>query len=149
MKTFYKSISRQFSKITFQSNAKTENSNVLCKIGHEDYIKISNPINALLGLFSTCETKTIMFFAQKNNINIKDIKVNVDGTFDFANFNGKDLTIPNTYQEINAEITIESNEKDKVKLESLVQTSIDKCPVGATLKLAGIPIKHKVNYVQI
>jgi len=144
---FQKIFSRRFSQKVFQATAKKQIDKVVCKVEKEKEQEIENPVASILGLLSTCEIKSILFFAKKENIDIQDINISVIGNFDFSNFHGSDLSKPNTYQNINCDVLIKSTEKDMKKLKSIVDIGIEKCPVGNTLKLAGVSINHNVNYI--
>ena len=147
MKTFNKILSRNFSKIIkFKAVSNIENSKITTKVENEE-LKISNRVASLLGILSTCEAHTFMFNAQKHKVDIKSIEISIEGEYDFSNFYGMDKTLPNTFKEINNDITIESTEINKEKLQEIVNNSIETCPIGSTLRLAGIPIKHKINYI--
>ena len=149
MQTFNKILSRNFSKIVkFQAVSNLENTKITTKV-ENDESKISNPVASLLGLLSTCEAKTIVFNAQKHKIDIKTIKISIEGEFDFSHFYGMDKTLPNTFTEINDHITIESTENNKEKLSEIINNSIETCPIGATLRLAGVRMKHKINYIEV
>jgi len=147
IKSLQRVFSRKFSQKVYHSETKIESGNVYYKSDNEEYKLVKEPLSSLLGILGCCETKSIQFFAKSNNIDIIDIKINLEGSFDYSNFLGKDTTIPNTYKTIKAYINIKSSEKDLKKLDMIVNKGLEKCPVASTLKLAGVDINHNINYI--
>jgi uncharacterized OsmC-like protein len=150
IKTFNKLITKSFSQKVYHANSKIIDNKVVSQVENEQYQEINNPVASMLGLLSSCETKSIQYFAKKNNIEIKDIIINLEGTFDYSNFYDKDNSIPNTYRDIKADVTIKySGEKNREKVESIIGFGIDKCPVASTLRLAGVAIRHNLKYIKV
>ena len=108
--------------------------------------QIKAPPDALIGVLSACELHSIMHHVKANAVKVEKIEVNVDAEYDSNRYLEK-APGPNTYSYINIEANIYSSEKDKAKLEKAVAKGIERCPILNTLKLAGVPIKEKVNYL--
>lgn len=150
IKLFNKFLTRSFTQKVYHANSKIEQNKIISQVENEEYKEIENPVASMLGLLSTCESKSIQYFAKKNNIEIKDIIINLEGTFDYSNFYDKDKSIPNTFKAIKADVTVKfSGDKKMEIVKSAVGTGIEKCPVASTLKLAGVVISHNVNYIQV
>jgi uncharacterized OsmC-like protein len=109
-------------------------------------MKIKTPMEAMVGLVSACSAHSIMYYAKLEKVHIEKIEIKANADFDVEVFLGKKEG-KNTYEKFNLETNIKSNEIDKDKLSHVVEMGKNKCPLLETLKLAGVKIESKINYI--
>lgn len=109
-------------------------------------LKIKTPMEAMVGLVTACSAHSIMYYAKVNNIQIEKIEINAEADFDVEVYIGKKEG-KNIYEKLNLEANIYSSEKDKEKLMNVVEKGEEKCPLLETLKLAGVKVEVKINYL--
>ena len=148
----------------FKASAhKNQDNEVRTFHGAETSILISQPLETLLSCLSTCELKSIMYWAKDNNVNIESLEINTDAIYDSRHYSknteGKDISNKveanksegqyrnkkNVYEEVNIDISIKTNEKDKNKILEILKKGQETCPVHNVLTQAGIKINSKFN----
>ena len=141
-----------FSKKFFTANTKifkastvSEGNKTISKSPSGEF-EIKAPLDALLGCAGSCEAHMIQMMAKKQKVPIEKIEVDVKGEYDLDVIMGVKKG-PNTYTQIDVETRIFSSEQDKQKLEQTVKKGMEMCPVLSTLKLAGIKITEKINFL--
>jgi uncharacterized OsmC-like protein len=122
------------------------NANAKTKIGNESF-EVKQPLELVLGALSTCEVHSILAQAKQRQVDISKAEVECKGQYDTDTYTEKRKDVPNTYTSVNITAKIQSSEKDKKKLEEAVNKGVQMCPVLNTLKLAGVKINEKIEYI--
>jgi uncharacterized OsmC-like protein len=87
-----------------------------------------NPVEYVLGAFAACQEIVIKAYATVLDIDVKAVHVEVDGNLDLHGF----LNITDEragFKSVSYKTTIETNETNSEKLETLERLSVDRCPV--------------------
>jgi uncharacterized OsmC-like protein len=143
---------------------KNQDNEIRAFYGEDISISISQPLETLLSCLSTCELKSIMYWAKDNNLKIESLEISTDASYDSRNYakntEGKDISKKiddqklsegqyrnkkNLYDEVNVEVSIKTDEKDKNKVLEVLRKGAETCPVHNTLSQAGIKINTKYN----
>jgi uncharacterized OsmC-like protein len=142
----FKRFSIKISNIrTFKVATYTEDSKCLAKVSSGIY-EMKEPMEQVLANAGACEISTIQYYAKKNEVPIEKIEVDLRAEYDGDIFKDKKEG-RNTYSKVDVDIKIKSSEKDRKKLEQVINKAIEKCPVVNTLELAGIDVHKKINYL--
>lgn len=96
------------------------------------------PVELLLSALGSCLTVTISMFSKAFHVDIKDLKVEVEGDLDPSGAMGKNEDVRIGYSSIRINIHVVSD-APRNKIDKLVKMAEEKCPVSDTLKL-GAPI---------
>ena len=87
-----------------------------------------NPVEYVLGAFAACQEIVIKAYATVLDIDLKSVSVEAEGNLDLHGF----LNLSEQragFTSLNYKTTIETNEKDKDKLQLLEELSVTRCPV--------------------
>lgn len=87
-----------------------------------------NPIEYLLGSLGACQVITYQAVAALKGIRLNNVKVETKGNIDWRGFLGLDPNIRPGYQNIEVEVTIDSDESPEI-IEDLVKTVDAQCPI--------------------
>ena len=109
-------------------------------------VEILAPLEYFLASSSACEISSINFTAKQNSVKIEKIEVNMKGQYDPDYFTGKKEG-NNTFDKIDIITNIFSSEKDRSKLDTVVNKGIQRCPMISTLNLAGVKMNKIINYL--
>ncbi|MDD2479586.1 MAG: OsmC family protein [Victivallaceae bacterium] len=93
----------------------------------------ANPVEALLAALGACKCIVIKSFARKHGIDIKDLKVEVEGDLDTDGFLGKNKAAKMGFTNIKTKIYIESD-TPREQLEEFIGFVNRTCPVSDTLE---------------
>ena len=91
-----------------------------------------NPVEAVLCALGACKCIVARCFAKPHGVNLKDIKIELEGDLDPDGFMGKNKDAKIGFSEIRSKIYIKSN-SPKEKIEEFVQFIDKTCPVADTL----------------
>ncbi|MEX0944888.1 MAG: OsmC family protein [Balneolaceae bacterium] len=87
-----------------------------------------NPVEYVLGAFAACQEIVIKAYATVLEIDLKEVKVEVDGNLDLHGF--LNLTEERAgFKSVSYKTTIVTNEKNTGKLKLLEELSVTRCPV--------------------
>jgi uncharacterized OsmC-like protein len=87
-----------------------------------------NPVEYVLGAFAACQEIVIKAYATVLDIDLKSVKVEVEGSLDLHGF--LNLTDARAgFKTVSYKTTIETNETDTEKLKTLEKLSVTRCPV--------------------
>lgn len=87
-----------------------------------------NPVEYVLGAFAACQEIVIKAYATVLDIDVKSVSVEVDGHLDLHGF--LNLTDQRAgFTSLSYKTTVETDEKDKEKLQLLEELSVARCPV--------------------
>lgn len=111
-----------------------------------EHLSCKSPMEGVLGMIGACEIGAIRYYANAHKVVIEKIDVECKGDYDMDLFLEK-RNDKNTFDFIDIVTTIKSSEKDKKKLEEVVNKGIQQCPVLSTLALTGMKINKKINYI--
>jgi uncharacterized OsmC-like protein len=137
---------KNFSSKQMKSTSTLVNNKIIAKVGAaQEQLSIDSPFEAMLGCLGNCTIHTIMFYAGKNKVKIKNIEVDVVGEYDTDLFLGKKEG-KNTFSNIDIKTRVYSTE-DQSKLNHVIEEGHKHCPVLSTLKLAGIDFKSEIKYL--
>lgn len=92
-----------------------------------------NPVEYLLAGLGGCINVLVVTFAKQFDVEINDVKVNVEGDLDPDGFLGKNPNVRPGYEEIRYEIVIDSS-SDEAKVQALLDHVQKVCPVKDTLQ---------------
>lgn len=92
-----------------------------------------NPVEALLAALGACKCIVAKCFAKAHGIDLKDIRIELEGDLDPDGFRGIDKNVKVGFSTIRTKIYIESN-SPKEKLEEFVEFINKTCPVAETLE---------------
>lgn len=147
MQRFYKLGLRNFSNLKFSANVIGQHTKTDVKLaGNPTTIEIKAPLEGVLGSVGACEVHMIELAAKKTKVDIQKIEVDIKGEYDTGVLYGTKKA-PNTFDNIDMVTKIYSNEQDKAKLKETVEMGVKMCPVLNTLRLAGIKINEKIEYI--
>ncbi|GBF12163.1 OsmC family protein [Tepidibacillus infernus] len=103
------------------------------------------PVELLLSALGSCLTITITMFSKAFHIDIKDLKVDVEGDFDPMGAMGNDPNARSGFTEIRVNIHISSDAPES-RIHRLIEMAEQKCPVSDTLRHGvGINAKFELN----
>ena len=92
-----------------------------------------NPVEYILGALGGCINVLVITFAEKFDVEVKDVKVKIDGDLDPDGFQGKNPYARPGYEEIRYTVDIDSPSAPE-NIEALL-AHVDKfCPVKDTLQ---------------
>ena len=91
-----------------------------------------NPVECLLNAIGGCKAIVARSFAKGHNLNIKNIKIELEGTLNPDGFMGKDKDAKIGFSNIVTNYYFESDE-DKAKLEEFMKFVDRTCPVIDTI----------------
>ncbi len=104
-----------------------------------------NPVEYVLGAFAACQEIVIKAYATVLDIDIKSVKVEVEGKLDLHGF--LNLTEARAgFESVTYKTTIETNETDKEKLKTLKHLSVARCPVLDIIKNP-VPLSGSVQFI--
>lgn len=103
-----------------------------------------NPVEALLGSLGACQAIVARVYAQKFDVELNDLRVEVEGDIDLDGFFGKAPVRPG-YSEIRYNFIIKST-SPKANIDQLIDHLQKHCPVGDTL---ANPVKLVLNKVLV
>lgn len=87
-----------------------------------------NPVEYVLGAFAACQEIVIKAYATVLDIDLQEVKVEVDGKLDLHGF--LNLTEERAgFQSVSYKTTIVTNETNSGKLKLLEELSVTRCPV--------------------
>lgn len=92
-----------------------------------------NPVEYVLSAFAACQEIVIKAYATVLGIDLKSVHVEVEGDLDLHGF----LNLSEVragYKSVTYKTTIETNETDKNKLNTLEELSVKRCPVLDIIK---------------
>lgn len=87
-----------------------------------------NPVEYVLGALAACQEIVVKAYATVLDIDVKAVHVEVDGNLDLHGF----LNLSDEragFKSVSYKTTIETNETNSEKLETLERLSVDRCPV--------------------
>lgn len=109
------------------------------------------PTELLLSALGSCLTITISMFSKSFHVDIKELKVDIEGELDPMGVMRSDENLRSGFSAIHVNVHIVSDAPQS-RIERLVKTAEQKCPVSDTLR-TGVPIhincKHNNNEVII
>ncbi|NLC54989.1 MAG: OsmC family protein [Erysipelothrix sp.] len=91
-----------------------------------------NPVECLLNAIGACKGIVARSFAKAHNVNIANMKIEVEGTLNPDGFMGKDKDAKIGFSHIVTNYYFES-EEDEAKLEDFIQFIERTCPVIDTI----------------
>lgn len=91
------------------------------------------PVEMLLSALGTCLTVTISMFSKPFHVDIKELRVDVEGDLDPMGAMGNDPEARSGYTDVRVNIHIVSDAPQN-RLERLIQMAEQKCPVSDTLR---------------
>lgn len=101
-----------------------------------------NPVEYILGALGGCINVLVISFAGKFDVEVRDVKVTIDGDLDPDGFLGKNPDVRPGYEEIRYSVDIDSPSPDE-NVNALL-AHVDKvCPVKDTLQ--GTIVKNITN----
>src|SRR5690554_5391634 len=103
-----------------------------------------NPVEALLGSLGACQAIVARVYAQKFDVELDDLRVEVEGDIDLDGFFGKAPVRPG-YSEIRYNFIIQSS-SPQANIDKLIQHLQNHCPVGDSLAQ---PVKLVLNQVLV
>lgn len=103
-----------------------------------------NPVEALLGSLGACQAIVARVYAQKFNVELDDLRVEIEGDIDLDGFFGKAPVRPG-YSEIRYDFIIKST-SPQANIDQLIDHLQQHCPVGDTL---ANPVKLVLNKVLV
>jgi len=103
------------------------------------------PTELLLSALGSCMTITISVFSKAFHVDIKDLKVDVEGDWNPAGFMGTDKDVRPGFSAIRFNIHMVTDAPES-RVQRLIKTAEEKCPVSDTLRL-GTGITGEVNIV--
>ncbi len=87
-----------------------------------------NPVEYVLGAFAACQEIVIKAYATVLDIDLQEVRVEVDGKLDLHGF--LNLTEERAgFKSVNYKTTIVTNETNSEKLQLLEELSVTRCPV--------------------
>ncbi|MEI8271821.1 MAG: OsmC family protein [Paludibacter sp.] len=110
-------------------------------LGGED--SAANPVEYLLAGYAGCLNVVFGIVAKELNIEIKSLKINIDGDINPAKFLGISDEERAGFKALNVDIKLETN-VDKEKETLLVQTVKNRCPINDNLSNP-TPITYQLN----
>ncbi len=102
-----------------------------------------NPVEALLGSLAACESMVVRVFAKKHKINLKSIRVEVEGDLDLDGLFGINKEAKIGFSEIRSHFFIEAD-NTKEEIERYIDFVERTCPVQDTLTNVA-KITHTIN----
>jgi len=141
----YNSSRRTFALKTFNASVTMENNHSMAKLSDVS-LDIKQPLEMMMGVLGSCEIHTIQFHAGKNKINLDKVEIKIKAEYDVDYFLGIKQG-RNTYSYIDIEVDVHSKENDKKKLGEIIEKAMQTCPVASTIRLAGIKMNEKINYL--
>jgi len=96
----------------------------------------ANPVELILSGLGGCLVVLVNAFAPAHGVEVRDVKVNVEGDLDPDGFLGKSDVRPG-FSEIRYDLNIDSP-SDKEKIKALREHVLKVCPVKDTL--TGVPV---------
>ena len=103
-----------------------------------------NAVEALLGSLGACQAIVARVYAQKFNVELDDLRVEIEGDIDLDGFFGKAPVRPG-YSEIRYDFIIKST-SPQAHIDQLIDHLQQHCPVGDTL---ANPVKLVLNKVLV
>lgn len=92
-----------------------------------------NPVEYILGALGGCINVLVISFAKNFDVEVKDVKVNIDGDLDPDGFLGKNADVRPGYEEIR--YTVEIDSPSPAENVTALLAHVDKiCPVKDTLQ---------------
>lgn len=101
------------------------------ELGGQD--KGMNPVESLLASYAACKGIVVRAFAQKFRINLKSIKVELEGDLDPDGFMGLNKDAKIGFSEIRTRYLIEADNSDQ-EIDRFLKFVERNCPVGDTLQ---------------
>lgn len=99
----------------------------------------ANPVELVLAALGGCISILASLYAKKHHVDLKGVKVFVEGDLDPDGFMEKDPSIRPGFQEIRFRVEIDSPSSPE-KIQALLEHVERVCPVKDTLK--GVPVKE-------
>lgn len=118
--TLYKGTSRQFNFLVDEPS----------ELGGEDLA--ANPVEYLLAGYAGCLNVVINLVAKELNIQLQDIKINIDGNIDAAKLLGFSEEGRAGFQSLNVNIDFTTNATQE-RIDVLLETVKQRCPVSDNL----------------
>lgn len=94
-----------------------------------------NPVEALLSSLGACKVVVARSFAEMHNINLKDIRLEIEGILDPDGFMGKNKAAKIGFSEIVSKFYIEADNTDE-EISDFIAFIDRTCPVADTIKNA-------------
>lgn len=91
-----------------------------------------NPVEALLSALGACKCIVASCFAKSHNVNLKDIKIEMEGDLDTDGFLGKNPDAKIGFSAIRTKMYIKSDSK-KEDIQKFTKFIDENCPVMDTL----------------
>jgi uncharacterized OsmC-like protein len=92
----------------------------------------ANPVEYLLAGYAGCLNVVFNLVAKEKNINIKELKININGDINPGKFLGFSETERAGFQSLNVHIEVVSDSND-LEVDELVETVKNRCPVNDNL----------------
>ncbi|NLA95496.1 MAG: OsmC family protein [Clostridiaceae bacterium] len=102
-----------------------------------------NPVEALLGSLAACKSIVVRAFVKKYRINLKSIRVEVEGDLDPEGFQGINKEAKIGFSEIRSHFYIEADNSEE-EIERYIEFVERNCPVQDTLTKVA-KITHTIN----
>ncbi|MBE3554640.1 MAG: OsmC family protein [Thermicanus sp.] len=102
----------------------------------------ANPVELVLAALGGCISILTSMYAKKHRVDLKGVKVFVEGDLDPDGFMEKDPSIRPGFQEIRFRVEIDSPSSPE-NVETLLEHVERICPVKDTLK--GVPVREQMS----
>lgn len=102
-----------------------------------------NPVEYILAGYAGCINVVAHITAKELNIDLKDLKISIDGDLNPARLFGQSFSERAGYQNINVKLTTDSTIDEKIKLRWLQEIE-NRCPVNDNLRNS-TPIQFSLN----